>query len=228
MMPTPEEDSLRDAEDAKVAEALRFAGLKVSSVFDLVNRRESYPQAIPVLLRLLPDLRHHIIREGVVRALTVKEARGLAVDPLLAEFKKIPFEGADRDADQLLKWAIGNALGVVATAKDRAMLIEIARERRHGHARKEPILALARFPSRETIDALLDALEDERVAGHAMSALKTLRATEAIPKVRTYLTHSSPWLRKVARKTLERLEATQSASAPPMHRSSTLEPGAKR
>jgi hypothetical protein len=40
-----------------------------------------------------------------------------------------------------------------------------------------------------------------------MSALKTLKATEAIPKVRTYMTHSSPWLRKVAKKTLERLES---------------------
>jgi hypothetical protein len=54
---------------------------------------------------------------------------------------------------------------------------------------------------------VLKALEDERVAGHAMSALKTLKVTEAIPKVRGYLTHSSPWLRKVAKKTLERLES---------------------
>ena len=38
-----------------------------------------------------------------------------------------------------------------------------------------------------------------------MSALKTLKATEAIPQIRGYLNHSSPWLRKVARKTIERL-----------------------
>jgi HEAT repeat protein len=206
---SPEEEALRDAEDAAVAEALRFAGLKVSSVYDLVNTRASYSDAIPVLLRLLPDLKHHIIREGVVRALTVKDARGTAVDPLIVEFMKIPFEGDDRDAEQLLKWTIGNALRVTATKDDLHKLIELARDRRHGSARQEIVSALGRFRRPEAIEALLDALEDERVAGHAMSALKTLKASEAIPKIRNYLTHSSPWLRKVAKKTIERLEETR-------------------
>lgn len=213
MTPTPEDVSLRDAEDAKVSGALRFAGVKVSSVYDLVNRKSNYPDAIPILLRLLPDLKHHVIREGVVRALTVKEASGVAVDPLIREFKKISYEGDDRDAEQLLKWAIGNALRVIATPDDCGKLIELVSERRHGHARAEIVTALARFKNRESVDALLDALNDDRVAGQAMSALKTLKATEAIPIVQRYLSHSSPWLRKVAMTTIKRLEAILARAA---------------
>ena len=71
-------------------EALRFAGLRVSSVFDLVNARSKYPAAVPVLLRLLPKLKNHIVREGAVRALTVKEARGVAVTRSFGNSRRFP------------------------------------------------------------------------------------------------------------------------------------------
>ena len=77
-------------EDEMVAEALRAVGVQVRSVYDLVNTKESYPEAIPVLLELLPRVRNDRIKEGVVRALTVREARPVAAKPLIREFLDLP------------------------------------------------------------------------------------------------------------------------------------------
>ena len=74
---TPEEFRRKmEEEDAIVAEALRGAGVRVRggevrSVYDLVNTKEPYPKAIPVLLEFLPRVTNHRIKEGVARALGV-------------------------------------------------------------------------------------------------------------------------------------------------------------
>ena len=69
----------RKQDDRKVALALQQAGVEVNSVFDLVNARRAYPQAIPSLLKCLAEINEPVIKEGVVRALTVKEARGISM-----------------------------------------------------------------------------------------------------------------------------------------------------
>jgi len=84
------DDKVREEESACVAQALRKqARLNVTSVWDLVNTRAPYPEAIPVLLEWLPRVRHPRIKEGIVRALTVKEARGVAGKLLIDEFKRV-------------------------------------------------------------------------------------------------------------------------------------------
>ncbi|MEO0249525.1 MAG: hypothetical protein ABIN58_08295, partial [candidate division WOR-3 bacterium] len=67
---------VRAQEDQVIVCALRDeAGLEVSSVWDLVNTSEPYPEAIPVLIKLLSQIEEPHMKEGIVRALTVKEAR---------------------------------------------------------------------------------------------------------------------------------------------------------
>ena len=94
---------------------LAAAGFEVGSVWDLVNTNKSYPAAIPVLLDHLARPYHHRIREGIIRALTVKEARGIAGNDILDALRS--------EADSENRWALANALTVIAD-KDQAAGIE--------------------------------------------------------------------------------------------------------
>ena len=103
------------AEEEPMIADLAVAGFEVGSVWDLVNTNKSYPAAIPVLLDHLRRPYHERIRNGIIRALTVKDAKGIAGDDILDEL--------GREADSENRWALANALTVVAERKD-AVAIE--------------------------------------------------------------------------------------------------------
>jgi hypothetical protein len=62
------------AEEAPLAEDLRAVGLSASSAWDLVNSKEPYSQAVPVLLKHLQRPYSDRIREGIARALAIPQA----------------------------------------------------------------------------------------------------------------------------------------------------------
>lgn len=75
-----EEDRLKREAEFSVAEAplvdeLRAAGFKVQSAWDLVNTPGSYPKAVPILLAHLPRPYPAAVREGIARALAVRETK---------------------------------------------------------------------------------------------------------------------------------------------------------
>jgi len=92
---------------------LRRAGYRVKWVWDLVNTAESYPDAIPVLLNHLRRPYSDGIKEGIVRALTVREARGIAGSAMIEMLHET------KDAGFLLRAAVANALTVVADRANR-------------------------------------------------------------------------------------------------------------
>jgi hypothetical protein len=105
-------DALR-RDEAPLVEALRSVGRKIEgreiqSAWDLVNTAESYPDLLPILAEHLGrnyDLR---IREGIARALAVKEARNAYVPRVLLEELKRqtdPSQGINS-----FRWALINTL----------------------------------------------------------------------------------------------------------------------
>jgi len=99
------------AEEEPMIADLAKVGSEVGSVWDLVNTNMSYPAAIPILLDHLRRPYHERIRNGIIRALTVKEAKGVASDDILDELQ--------RETDEENRWALANALTVVADRADR-------------------------------------------------------------------------------------------------------------
>jgi HEAT repeat protein len=192
-------------DDRRVVDALRRSGLHVNSVYDLVNETRAYSSAIPVLVMHLPEVKDLGVKESIVRALSVKEARGLAGPALIREFRSLPHEGSERDAVQMFKWAVGNALSVVATESDYGDLVELLRDERHGKAREMLPIALARTGAPRAVEVLIDMLGDEQVAGHAITALGRLKALQAREPIERFLTDSRTWVRREAKKALERL-----------------------
>ena len=187
-------------DDLIVVKALQKVGIEVQSVYDLVNTSQSYEAAIPVLLKLLPKVKEEVIKEGIVRSLTVKEARCLASRPLLNEFKLAALSQVN------LKWAIGNALSVVADDDVFEELVELAKDKTHGQAREMLMLALANMKNPQAVDVLIEFLKDDEVAGHVIMALGQLKAAKAQKAIEAFLGHQKTWIRKEASKALLKIK----------------------
>lgn len=165
-----------EAADPLLAE-LAQAGFPVRSVGQLHHEWKSYRAAIPILLRWLPRVSYDALRQDIVRTLSVKEARPLATAPLVEAYEGEPNYG--------LKWAIGNALEVLADASVFDDIVRIVRDKRHGKAREMVAMALDNMKNPQAVDVLLDLLDDDEVAGHAIIALGRLKvpAKRALAKI---------------------------------------------
>ena len=109
------------ADEAGLVAELVAAGVPVRSVYDCVNAGGAPPAAIPALLVHLRRDHHPRIWEGIVRALSVRHARDLALSTL-AELYAV--EGSE---DR--RWLLANAIGSMAKFAEVAHLDGIAQYR---------------------------------------------------------------------------------------------------
>lgn len=190
----------REEENKRTVAALKDVGLEVNSVYDLVNSSKSYPTAIPVLLRLLNEnIEDAVILEGIVRALAVKEARGIAARPLIEQFKSLTM-------DQLtLKWVVSNTLSIVADDSVLDDLLDLVKDKRHGKAREMLTLALCNMSDPRVTDVLVELLDDDEVVGHALKALRRLKAKKGINKIERLTKHKETWVSNEAKRTLAQI-----------------------
>jgi hypothetical protein len=124
---SPREEALQRKEFSLVNKHLRNAGVawkkdpwvpsqKLSPIDLLCNTSDAYPTLYPALMRLLGALSSALVKERIVRALTVKDLGEEGLLVLFDEFNKLidmkTFE------DGKLKWAISNALTVACKKTD--------------------------------------------------------------------------------------------------------------
>ncbi len=192
------------AENIRVArpimEELRQLGFAVESIADLYNLRLDYRAAIPVLLKWLPRIDNPDVKETIVRALTVRWARPTAAGALVEEFRR-----AHDPTGSGLRWAIGNALEVVADESVFEDLVEFVRDKRYGPTREMVAMALGRMKDPRAVDVLIEALGDEEIAGHAIAGLARLKAERAAPHIEPFLHHPNARIRREAKGALARI-----------------------
>lgn len=145
------ERQAREAEYRRIEEPLvrdlRAGGLEVDSAWDLVNTSAPYPNALPILLDHLQRSYPDAIKEGIARALAVREAK-FAWRVLVGAFRR---ESGPRAKD-------GLAVAIAATA-DKAVLdelIELAKDSTLGPSRLLLLRALARSRAPQARAALMD------------------------------------------------------------------------
>lgn len=188
---------------APIVKELVGAGFPVSHIADLLNQRRVYPSAIPILLAWLPTVENLQVKEVIVRCLSVPFAKPMAAHPLIDAFRRAH---AQDDSVLGLRWAIGNALEVVADDVVLDDMTELAQDRRYGRAREMLVVGLGNMSEQRVIPVLLDLLKDDEVSGHAIMALGTLRALAARPHVEPFLRPPKAWVRKEAKKTIAKID----------------------
>lgn len=142
-------------------------GIRIKSVSDFVNTADKYPEAIPVLTKHLKKPYHPNIKEGIVRALAVKEAKGIANKAIMDEYHKAPKK---REG---FKWVFGNTMSVIVTRDDLDELLKIVLDEGNGDSRTGFIEALAKLKSPKVIEAL-HQLENDKSQIVAERAKKIL------------------------------------------------------
>jgi hypothetical protein len=105
-------------DEKPILDDLAAIGITVSSVYDFVGKQAAPVASFPVLLRHLNIGHQQVVREGIIRALGLPSARGVAFEPLCIEYSK--------ETDSNLRWVIANALSGMASFNELAHLPGIA------------------------------------------------------------------------------------------------------
>lgn len=182
---------------------LAEVGFPVASLTELRTSGVRYRVAVPVLLRWLPVMSDRQVKEDLVRALSVPWARPVAARPLIDEFERVD-ERVDPTGTGL-RWAIGNALSIVADDSVFDDLVRLVEDRTFGKARQMAVLGLGRSKRPEAVPVLIGLLDDEDVSGHAVKALAKLGVEEARPALERMVNDPRAWVRNEAKRALSRL-----------------------
>jgi HEAT repeat protein len=185
----------------RIKSELAKVGVSINSVYDLVNTNQPYPSAVPVLLNLLKvGIEDVGTREGVIRALAVKEAVGKASSILLAEYDKVP------RSQMMLRWAIGNTIYTTITEADVESIVPIVMDKENGISRQMFVAALGKVKSAKAEDVLITLLDDDDVASHSLEALGRIKSSKAKDKIAALTTHPRALIRREALKALKKIE----------------------
>lgn len=153
--------------EAPLVDELRAAGFEVQSAWDLVNTPGSYPKAVPILLAHLPRPYPAAVREGIARALAVREAKDPGWNLLIRLYIDEPEE----------RVRSGLAAAIAAAADDEAIgdVIALARETRHGSSRLLLLSALERSEDPRARAALMDLGTDPDLTKEIQVILQRLK-----------------------------------------------------
>jgi HEAT repeat protein len=152
-----------------IIEALRSRGFEVKSVWDLVNTKRRYPDAVPVLLEHLSQSYPERVREGIARALAVPEARS-GWQILLETFRR------ETDTTTVgVKWALALALGATGTDEVLDDVFALLRDKSLGENRVPLLQILCRSNDPRSFELLNELKDDESIGRDVKLALRKLR-----------------------------------------------------
>lgn len=110
-----------DKDEEGLVREIKQKGFDIDSVWDLVNNVRHpfldnkfigpYKEVYSILVDHLDKLHHPRIREGIIRALTEKDAREIAKHKLLDNFYN--------EKDKNLRWVLANALTTMLTQTEK-------------------------------------------------------------------------------------------------------------
>ena len=172
-----------------------------------------HARAVAILLCWLPTITDGQVRESIARSVTGEpEAREQgAARILVGEFTR-------QSDSPTTRWAIGNALATLADESVADDLILLLRDRSFGKAREMLCEALKRTGDARAPAVLIEVIDDDDVAGHAVSALRSfeprtglvlLRQAEPQLKALSERSTATPFARTQAKKALEQVAAAR-------------------
>ena len=163
-------------EEFQLVEELKSVGVEVSSVWDLINTADRYENAIPVLLKHLQLNYEDCTREGIARALAVRDPQVRNAWPLLVEQYRKEKSGLGFKAPgDIMMYDLGAKNGLACTlsaayTKDRqSEYFELLRDRNNGLSRVLLLPALQRSKDPVVAKVLEELVEDPDLAEELLS-----------------------------------------------------------
>jgi hypothetical protein len=165
-----QDDARRARRDAELAvaekpllEELRTVGCNVESAWDLVNKDDPYPKVLPILLEHLSRPYPDRVREGIARALAVRDAR-FAWGTLKELYEAEP-AGTDT------KDGLAVALAAMSDDDNLAELVDLVDDAAHGESRVLLLRAFSRAGDPRARPALEKWTADSQLAEEARRIL---------------------------------------------------------
>lgn len=159
------------AAEAPIIRDLGAAGVSVSSVWDLVNTSEPYPDALPVLIS-------HLERGGYPDRVMESVGRALAVKPAVIFWERLRSLYL-RAREEGERTGLAVALAASATSAHAAGLLDLVRRPELGESRILLLSALKRARGRQGKECLAEFADDPVLGREARSLLKTRTTRDA-------------------------------------------------
>ena len=192
-----EEAAARETQELR--NELKNVGIYIYTVWDLVNTKKPYPQAIDILIKYLNEDYDEGNIEGIIRALTVKEAKGKAGPALIKKYESIP-----KTKDNL-RWVVGNAIATAMIMQDVDWIYNTVLDRSNGGSRSQLVYSLGTVKTEKSEDILISLLDDPEVAPQAIAALGRLKSKKAKDKIVLLNQSTNSLIRLEARKALKKI-----------------------
>jgi hypothetical protein len=178
---------------APVLADLAAADLRVTAVSEL-KQLGRYDEAIPILLKWLPQVSDDSFQAGIVSALGVPHVGPRVAEALLDAYPRTEHP-AVRDA-------IGSALSVVAEESSFDRMVALARNKDYGWPRWSLISAIGTLKTAKAEPVLVELLRDETAAGAVLVALSNRGAQLPAALIKPFLRHKDSLVRAAARRLL--------------------------
>lgn len=187
-------------EQVQLIQELRKKDIIISNIWDLVNTKGNYKNGFNILIDHLSKPYHNKTKEGIVRALAVKEVPQIVNSILLEEYHKTPKD------NKTLRWAIGNTIYNTITENYKDKIIDIVKDKTNGISRHMFILALGKIKCTEVENVLIDLLNDEEVCVYALETLAKLKSKNAKEKISYLINNSTNQIKREALKALKKID----------------------
>ena len=149
--------------------------LVTDGVWDLVNTRERYDEALPILFEHLTKDYPDEILDGIARALAVPQA--LPFRPtLISLFRRDP------PVSEGFRFGLGLAIAHTTGPQNLAETIELAKDRSLGESRLALLLAI-RHSRKPEIGQVIEELSSDPDLAKEIASWKRRKAPETFPRV---------------------------------------------
>ena len=198
---------VRKKENEFIVMELRNAGFKVSDLFDLINFKQTDFEYVNLLINLFDSekVTDPIIKDGIIRAITVKKAKGIAEIKLLEFYNSLKTE---REKESI-GWSIGNWFEHLYSDLYFEQIKKISEDKNNGMSRQMFVMALGKT-KKHKLNAeklLLELTFDNQVALHAISSLGKLKSTNSIERLTELTNDKNKTIKKEANKALKKITA---------------------
>ncbi|WIE83497.1 HEAT repeat domain-containing protein [Curtobacterium sp. MCPF17_021] len=179
------------AEQSAILADLRALGYDFSNLSVFAQAGVRYKDAVPLLIEWLRKATTPAMQQDLARALSNPSAKGTAMPALIEAFRNFTDEAGTR-------WAVGNSIETAYVDTYFDDVAALALDPQYGGARQMVALALGKSKRPETVDVLLQLMDDHDISGHAVFALSKRPNPRAREALEEKLTDDRPWVRKKA------------------------------